>query len=215
MTQLQVDLTTPSVSPTSSAPSTPPSSPTDLSPPATISSEGADASLSPDQNKLRAAVDALNAAVAVVKDASGAVGDAHLSHLVTALNELAVAVGEVTDATASVSEAAAAFLISFPRPDSGRVSSLFRTTGPWRAGSLYTVVPADFLDAVPDNNGKPNDKWFAITSGKYVGLTKNAALSLNAVIGVSNALSTSFTSQAEALRHFNDALEGDAVFLIR
>jgi hypothetical protein len=65
--------------------------------------------------------------------------------------------------------------------------------------------------AIPDNN----EKWFAITRGKYVGLTRNAALSLNAVVGVSNALSTSFNSQAEALEHFNSALECGAVTVIR
>ncbi|KAJ7684874.1 hypothetical protein DFH06DRAFT_1313252 [Mycena polygramma] len=127
------------------------------------------------------------------------------------LADLAVATTAVSDAAAGVEASAAVFLAAPASPVvPAAPSTRFRTTGPWIAGSLYTVIPAEHLSAVPDNN----DKWFAITSGKYVGLTKNTALSLNAVVGVSNALSTSFSSQADALDHFNSALDGDAIAIV-
>ncbi|KAJ7887723.1 hypothetical protein B0H13DRAFT_1888765 [Mycena leptocephala] len=85
--------------------------------------------------------------------------------------------------------------------------SFLRTTGPWIAGALYSVVPQAPLAAVPDNG----DKWFSITRGKYVGLTKNAAISLKAVTGVSTGLSEKHNSQADALDNFNSALATDAV----
>ncbi|KAJ7642977.1 hypothetical protein DFH06DRAFT_1326006 [Mycena polygramma] len=123
------------------------------------------------------------------------------------LADLAVATTAVSDAAAAVEASAAVFLAPVLPV---AASTLFRTTGPWIAGYLYTVIPAERLAAIPDNN----DKWFAITSGKYVGLTKNAALSLNAVVGVSNALSTSFNNQADALDHFNSALDGGAIAIV-
>ncbi|KAJ7469884.1 hypothetical protein B0H11DRAFT_1920495 [Mycena galericulata] len=82
-----------------------------------------------------------------------------------------------------------------------------QVSGPWRAGVLYGVVPLYDLEAVPDNG----EKWFAITRGRYVGLTKNSAISLHAVTGVSTALSDKLNSQAEALEYFNDALRLNAV----
>jgi hypothetical protein len=73
--------------------------------------------------------------------------------------------------------------------------------GPWTAGLLYGVIPNGPLTAVPDNGGK----WFAITRGKYIGLTQNSAISLNAVTGISTGLSEKFSNQSDALNHFNGA----------
>ncbi|KAJ7017741.1 hypothetical protein C8F04DRAFT_1278923 [Mycena alexandri] len=80
-------------------------------------------------------------------------------------------------------------------------------TAPWIAGNLYGVVPQAPLTAIPDRN----EKWFAITRGRYVGLTTNSAVSLNAVAGVPSGLSDRCASQAEALQHFNVALAAHAV----
>lgn len=89
-------------------------------------------------------------------------------------------------------------------------SPLIKMTGPWRAGFLYGVVPSQDLEAVADHG----EKWFAITRGHYVGLTKNSAISLHAVIGVSSGLSERLNSQAEALEHFNAARQLNAVRVI-
>ncbi|KAJ7886948.1 hypothetical protein B0H13DRAFT_2342688 [Mycena leptocephala] len=126
---------------------------------------------------MRAALEVLSTTADIVKGASAAVGDAPLSPL----SDLAAAANAVSDAAAQVTAAATSFLTS---PTPGPVA--IATAPP----------PGQPLDAVPDNN----DKWFAITSGKYIGLTKNAAISLNA---------------AEALDHFNSALEGGAVVIVR
>ncbi|KAJ6449244.1 hypothetical protein C8R47DRAFT_1230718 [Mycena vitilis] len=162
------------------------------------------------RDHLRSALEHLTDAVAAIEATSAAVGNSTVSQVYMVLADLAVATTAVSDAAAAVEVAATPF-VAVPVLPVVPHSSMFCTTGPWIAGSLYTVVPAEPLAAVPDNN----DKWFAITSGKYVGLTKNAALSLAAVVGVSNALSTSFTSQTEALEHFNSALEGNAIAVIR
>ncbi|KAJ7604345.1 hypothetical protein DFH06DRAFT_1151214 [Mycena polygramma] len=85
-----------------------------------------------------------------------------------------------------------------------------RMAAPWVAGYLYGVVPEDSLARVPDNG----EKWFAITRGKYVGLTKNSAISLAAVTGVARALSHKFNNQTDALDHFNGALATQAVAVL-
>ncbi|KAJ6450343.1 hypothetical protein C8R47DRAFT_1206499 [Mycena vitilis] len=164
------------------------------------------------RDRLRSALEEMASATNALEATSVAVGNTTVSQVYMVLADLAVATAAVTDATAAL-EAAAAVFLPVPSPPSPAtvLPSLFRTTGPWIAGNLFVVVPAEPLAAVPDNN----DKWFAITSGKYVGLTKNAALSLAAVVGVSNALSTSFSSQADALDHFNSALAGNAIAVIR
>ncbi|KAJ7041692.1 hypothetical protein C8F04DRAFT_1176789 [Mycena alexandri] len=80
-------------------------------------------------------------------------------------------------------------------------------SAPWIAGNLYGVVPLAPLTAIPDRD----EKWFAITRGRYVGLTTNSAISINAVTGVPSGLSDRCASQAEALQHFNVALAAHAV----
>ncbi|KAJ7169145.1 hypothetical protein C8R43DRAFT_945104 [Mycena crocata] len=85
-----------------------------------------------------------------------------------------------------------------------------RGTGPWIAGNLYGVVPTAHIVAVPDHN----EKWFAITRGKYIGLTKNSAISLNAVTGVSSGLADRCSSQADTVEYFNEALDAGAVVVI-
>ncbi|KAJ7778123.1 hypothetical protein B0H16DRAFT_1711663 [Mycena metata] len=91
----------------------------------------------------------------------------------------------------------------FPQPPPGAI----QTAGPWLAGLFYGVVPLQPLPPVPDNG----EKWFTITRGKYVSLTKNPAISFNTVVGVSHALSDRCNSQADTLNLFNGALALNAI----
>ncbi|KAJ7811361.1 hypothetical protein B0H13DRAFT_2383927 [Mycena leptocephala] len=77
-----------------------------------------------------------------------------------------------------------------------------RMTGPWVAGAIYGVVPAGPLAIVPDNG----EKWYAITKGRYVGVTNNLAIADAAVTRVSHALRASYSSQVDAVAAFNQAL---------
>ncbi|KAJ7440411.1 hypothetical protein B0H11DRAFT_2253031 [Mycena galericulata] len=77
-----------------------------------------------------------------------------------------------------------------------------RMTGPWIAGEIYGVVPTGPITAVPDNS----EKWFAITKGRYVGVTNSAAIADGAVSRVSHSLRAGYTTQTEALEAFNSVL---------
>jgi hypothetical protein len=90
--------------------------------------------------------------------------------------------------------------------------NFFHSAAPWLAGCLYTVMPPAPLSPSPAPNH--TDKWFAITCGRYVGLTTNSAISLNAVTGVPGGLSEKLATQAEALQHFNDALAANAIAIV-
>ncbi|KAJ6453450.1 hypothetical protein DFH09DRAFT_1351268 [Mycena vulgaris] len=74
--------------------------------------------------------------------------------------------------------------------------------GPWVAGNLYGVVPGGPLTPVPDHS----EKWYAITKGRFVGVTSSTAIADGAVSCVSHALRTGYSSQAAALAAFNSAL---------
>ncbi|KAJ6551554.1 hypothetical protein B0H19DRAFT_1264213 [Mycena capillaripes] len=74
--------------------------------------------------------------------------------------------------------------------------------GPWVASAIYDVIPTGPLATVPDNG----EKWYAITKGRYIGVTNSTAIADNAVTHVSHALRTSYSSQVDAVRAFNDAL---------
>ncbi|KAJ7838434.1 hypothetical protein B0H13DRAFT_2367459 [Mycena leptocephala] len=77
-------------------------------------------------------------------------------------------------------------------------------TAPWVAGAIYGVVPGGPLTLVAENGS--SDTWYAITKGRYVGVTNSTAIADGAVTRVSNALRTSYGSQAEAVQAFNQAL---------
>ncbi|KAJ7608822.1 hypothetical protein DFH06DRAFT_1346657 [Mycena polygramma] len=123
---------------------------------------------------------------------------------------LAVAAAAVSQAVADaviLSSLAAASAAATAPP---ATYSFVHSTGPWVAGRLFSVVPPVDLVGVPDNG----EKWYAITKGKYVGLTQNGIYSSNAVLGVSGALHGSYTQQAEALLAFNAARTGNLVVVI-
>ncbi|KAJ7173539.1 hypothetical protein C8R46DRAFT_1215471 [Mycena filopes] len=157
---------------------------------------------------LALAVEAMDAAVASMSTASFA--------------DLAGIMRQITAASANVAAAAAqvaALLVpvgSAPAETPSTTSSVtmappIRTSGPWVAGTLYAAIPTAPLAAIADNG----EKWFAITRGKYIGLTKNSAISINATTGVSGRLSPKFSTQLEALDHFNAALSVHAVAVIQ
>ncbi|KAJ7022831.1 hypothetical protein C8F04DRAFT_1272129 [Mycena alexandri] len=118
---------------------------------------------------------------------------------------------ETVTATAMDVASVVSLVLAAPGPVNNPASTDDRDwlafTGPWVTGTLYGVVPLGPITAIPDSN----EKWFAITRGRYVGLTINSAISLNAVTGVPSGLSERFNSQAEALQHFNAALAAHAI----
>ncbi|KAJ7431201.1 hypothetical protein B0H11DRAFT_2262224 [Mycena galericulata] len=160
---------------------------------------------------LPAALAALDAAVLTFTSAASRIATTAVSDMYSALLEANLAATEVSDAAVLVQQAATHSQAPVPAPAPAPALPPFvRTTGPWIAGQLYGIPPLAPLTAVPDNG----EKWFAITRGRYVGLTNNSAISLNAVTGVSGALSGRRTTQAEALAHFNSALQTGAVAVI-
>ncbi|KAJ7678288.1 hypothetical protein DFH06DRAFT_1121779 [Mycena polygramma] len=75
-------------------------------------------------------------------------------------------------------------------------------SAPWVAGALYGVVPDAPLALVADRG----EKWYAITKGKYIGVTNSGAVADHAVTRVSHALRVCYDSQSEAVAAFNDVL---------
>ncbi|KAJ7601973.1 hypothetical protein DFH06DRAFT_1343555 [Mycena polygramma] len=147
------------------------------------------------------------------------------SLVATSMLDMGDAIGSVVAAADAVRRAQedvdAAFKALGPLPTSAQAAApppfvpvptntFIRSTGPWNAGVLYSVIPAAPLSAVPDNGGK----WHAITRGKYIGLTQNSAVSLNAVTGISTGLSQKFSNQADALNSFNAALATSALAVV-
>ncbi|KAJ7169173.1 hypothetical protein C8R43DRAFT_945126 [Mycena crocata] len=190
--------------------------------PAAIPQASAGASAPPSVQQCLALLSALGQAVQVLTDASSALVDSAPSQIADAL----IAVDDAADAVDTASAAVASAItaggsFSLPTAPPATVATpaapvapaapaFLRTTGPWIAGLLYVVVPTHPLAPVTDLN----EKWFAITRGKYVGLTKNSAISLRAVTGVATGLHEKFSNQADALEHFNTALAANAVAII-
>ncbi|KAJ7654565.1 hypothetical protein DFH06DRAFT_1329829 [Mycena polygramma] len=91
-------------------------------------------------------------------------------------------------------------------PDAAAIAPVMQNglqmSAPWVAGALYGVVPEGPLALVPDRG----EKWYAITKGKYIGVTNSGAVADHAVTSVSHSLRVCYDSQSEAVRAFNDAL---------
>ncbi|KAJ7653360.1 hypothetical protein DFH06DRAFT_1330741 [Mycena polygramma] len=120
---------------------------------------------------------------------------------------------------AAVSQAAAAAAATAARQDAAAaaaapavpaVPAFVQSTGPWVVGSLFNVIPAAHLTGIDEIA----DKWYAITKGTYVGITKHNNLSSNATVGVSGSQQNGFTLQSEAITAFNTALDGGMVRVI-
>ncbi|KAJ7456839.1 hypothetical protein B0H11DRAFT_2243719 [Mycena galericulata] len=134
----------------------------------------------------------------VAPAASSDAAEASASPMVADANE-AAADGSSAPASPAPTGSAAA-------PAGSAVTPTARTglqsTGPWIVGELYNVVPGGPLALVPDRG----EKWYAITKGRFVGVTNNSAFADGAVSRVSNALRGHYDTQAEAATVFNDAL---------
>jgi hypothetical protein len=76
---------------------------------------------------------------------------------------------------------------------------------------MFSVVPPSPLTATGENN---NDTWYAITRGRFVGVTPIHALDQAATLRVSGAAHRGYTTQAAAIQAFNLALEGGLVELV-
>ncbi|KAJ7770409.1 hypothetical protein B0H16DRAFT_1451893 [Mycena metata] len=201
---------------------------TDLSALAPAASPVGGAGVSP---RLHAPLDGLAAAVDTMGAAVASLATVHREQCVPAVSlalcsfhpvptviaNVTTAYEAVTAAAAQVAAAAASDSASATPHPSGPPAAgpasqpLIRTSGPWIAGFLYAVVPNAPLGAVPDNG----EKWFAITRGRYIGLTTNAAIAINATGGVSGGLGPKFSNQMDALEHFNSALSLHAVAVIQ
>ncbi|KAJ7826543.1 hypothetical protein B0H13DRAFT_2374342 [Mycena leptocephala] len=97
-----------------------------------------------------------------------------------------------------------------PTPAASLHSAQIHASGPWVAGRMFSVVPPSPLAAT----GETNDTWYAITRGRFVGVTNIHALNQAAIIRVSGAAHRGYTTQAAAVRAFNLALEGGYVELV-
>ncbi|KAJ7613328.1 hypothetical protein DFH06DRAFT_1146984 [Mycena polygramma] len=149
------------------------------------------------------------------------------SLVATSMLDMGDAIGSVVAAADAVccaqDDVDAAFKALGPLPSSAQAAPapppfvpaptnmFIRSMGPWTAGLLYSVIPAAPLTTVPDNGGK----WHAITRSKYIGLTQNSAVSLNAITGISTGLSQKFSNQADALNYFNAALATSALAVFK
>ncbi|KAJ7271703.1 hypothetical protein C8J57DRAFT_1226283 [Mycena rebaudengoi] len=124
------------------------------------------------------------------------------SALTAALQALADALNATNLAGIALSDAVAVALLPPPAPAAPVpvVNPRYQLVAPWEP-----LAPV-----LPDNT----DKWYAITRGKYVGLTRNSAVSLAAVSGVSQGLHNHYSSQTDALNAFNEALATFAVEVI-
>ncbi|KAK6992843.1 hypothetical protein R3P38DRAFT_3224665 [Favolaschia claudopus] len=92
-----------------------------------------------------------------------------------------------------------------------------RTSGPWNVGFLYIVVPPQHLAAIPDptpQNAESLPVWYAISKGRFVGVTLSNALALAATTGVSGASMKSHKTQVLALAAFNEALDFNSITIV-
>ncbi|KAJ7829904.1 hypothetical protein B0H13DRAFT_2372253 [Mycena leptocephala] len=182
------------------------SAPAAVSPP-TVAGAGVSPAV---PQQVNAALAAFNAAVDTLTTNATALISTSMADMNDALDGVASAADAVQHAQSAIAAAlSAAFQVPAPTPQAQSApqaapqaaSQFIRTSGPWIAGVLYSVIPGAALTAVPDNGGK----WFAITRGKYIGLTQNSAISWSAVTGISTGLSEKFNNQTDALNHFNAA----------
>ncbi|KAJ7163040.1 hypothetical protein C8R46DRAFT_1221834 [Mycena filopes] len=160
-------------------------------------------------NQVQASLVALALSVDALTQNAAALVGAPIANMTAALASVQAAASAVQTAGTDVATAVDTLTAIGPA-SSHQPGTFLRNSAPWVAGYLYSVTPAAPLTAVPDNGGK----WFAITRGKYVRLTQNSAISLNAVSGVSTAISQKLGTQALALAHFNGALASGSLGIV-
>ncbi|KAJ6450233.1 hypothetical protein C8R47DRAFT_1084494 [Mycena vitilis] len=180
------------------------------------------ANLNSTQAQPTPAAKAVTDALKVLQDSVQVLHTANALIAVTPAYDLFTVLQGISTATANVAEAAGELArvaaAADPSVAPGTTAAapappqvpVIRMAGPWIAGQLYGVVPHGPLVAVPDNG----EKWFAITRGRYVGLTKNSTISLHGTTGMSSGLADKCASQADALEHFNGALSLGAIAVL-
>ncbi|KAJ7784199.1 hypothetical protein B0H16DRAFT_1708938 [Mycena metata] len=122
-------------------------------------------------------------------------------------------------AVASLAQPSGSQVAPAPSPAAAPAPSpgAFLTRGPWIAGALYLVVPSGPLLAVPEEELDGDDDppvWYAITRGRYVGVTMNNGLAVNAATGISAGLQRRYKTQALALAAFNEMLRFGLVAVV-
>ncbi|KAJ7173033.1 hypothetical protein C8R43DRAFT_944075 [Mycena crocata] len=98
-------------------------------------------------------------------------------------------------------------------PVSPAAPALFHTHGPWVVKNLYIVVPTSPMMAIveDDEEGK---LWYAITRGRFVGITLSSALATNSTTRVPAGTQKSFKTQAGAVAAFNELLGFNMVSVV-
>ncbi|KAK7012745.1 hypothetical protein R3P38DRAFT_3208579 [Favolaschia claudopus] len=92
-----------------------------------------------------------------------------------------------------------------------------RTSGPWLVGELYIVVPPQHLQAIPDPplaDDAEAPVWYAITKGRFVGVTLSNALALAAITGVSGGSMRKHKTQVLALGAFNTCVDFGTIAVV-
>ncbi|CAK5283697.1 unnamed protein product [Mycena citricolor] len=115
----------------------------------------------------------------------------------------------VTDEFVAVAALAASTAVATP-PSSSSGAPQISNTAPWVAGTFYSVVPRGELQPIHDKG----EKWYAVTRGKWVGVTNNTALAVNATTGRSAGFQKGYDNQSLALSAFNTALAMEAILVI-
>ncbi|KAJ7086315.1 hypothetical protein C8R43DRAFT_1127236 [Mycena crocata] len=89
----------------------------------------------------------------------------------------------------------------------------FHTHGPWVVKNLYIVVPTSPMMAIveDDEEGK---LWYAITRGRFVGITLSSALATNSTTRVPAGTQKGFKTQAAAVAAFNELLGFNMVSVV-
>ncbi|KAJ7646085.1 hypothetical protein DFH06DRAFT_1136231 [Mycena polygramma] len=83
-----------------------------------------------------------------------------------------------------------------PRPEPHVHEAHIHACGPWTAERMFSVVPPSPLSATTESD----ETWYAITRGRFIGVTDIHALDQAATLRVSGAAHKGYPTQAAALR---------------
>ncbi|KAJ7117330.1 hypothetical protein C8R43DRAFT_960628 [Mycena crocata] len=164
-------------------------------PPAASGTESVPVAASSGDASTVAALNILNAAVASLTQAQAS----------QAADAAAAAAQGSSPAVAVVQAVPLPSLVPVPTPPVHTPNAGFLTHGPWVVKSLYLVVPTAPLMAVVEAD-EEDKYWYAITSGRWVGITLNNTLAVRAVTGARGSHMKGYKTQAEALAAFNELL---------
>ncbi|KAK7028485.1 hypothetical protein R3P38DRAFT_3190081 [Favolaschia claudopus] len=89
--------------------------------------------------------------------------------------------------------------------------SMMRNEGPYLANEVFSRVPEQALEAIPEETPAP--EWYAITRGRFVGVVDDALCDY-AITGVAHAARKAYDTQEQALTAFNKALTWGGVQVV-